>query len=156
MNNRYIKPGDDVDYELYNLNTTEHVCSKHIKDDFIINQIKSIGTKGICDYCGKTLNVIELHELLKLIIVGINYLYEDIYGYLSNESLYCRKDEYVSESDYLTDSWSYFKNTVKHKARFVFHFSDIFSGFNLMNPIAMLEKVQDNNQFGMTTLLVLR
>lgn len=187
MNKRYIKPGDDVDYELYNLDTTEHVCSKHIKDDFIINQIKSIGTKGKCDYCGKTLNVVELHELLKLIIVGIDYLYEDpnetrflnkeglhgldgdtfdfydlwyedylglsiddvklsedIYGYLNNESLYCSKDEYVSESDYLTDSWSYFKKTVKHKARFVFHFSDIFSGFNLMNPIAMLEKVQDS------------
>lgn len=187
MSKRNIKPGDDVDDELYNLETTEYVCSQHIKDDFISKYIKDKGTKGKCDYCNKKINVVELNIVLELLITGIDYLFEDpnqsryinkegvhgldgntfdfydlwyedylglninntnlfedIYNYLSNESLYCYLDEYGSEKDFLNDSWSHFKRIVKHKARFVFHFSKIFSNFNLDDPISILDKVQNS------------
>ncbi|MCG8806503.1 RES family NAD+ phosphorylase [Tenacibaculum finnmarkense] len=187
MPNRNIKPGDDVDYELYDLDTTELVCSQHIKDDYIKKFIQKNGTKGKCDYCDKNINVIELHKVLELIITGIDYLYEDpvnsrylnkdglhgfdgntfdfydlwyedyldlrientnlfedIFKYLENNSLYCNIDEYGSETDFLNDSWSHFNRIVKYKARFVFHFSDIFSNHNLVDPISILDKVQNS------------
>ena len=187
MSKRNIKPGNDVGDELYNLETTEYICSQHIKDDFIKKYIKNNGTKGKCDYCDKRINVVELSVVLELLITGIDYLFEDpnesrylnkeglhgldgntfdfydlwyedyldlrindttlfedIYNYLSNDRLYCYLDEYGSETDFLNDSWSHFKRIVKHKARFVFHFNDIFSNYNLVDPISILDKVQNS------------
>lgn len=187
MPKRNIKPGNDVDFELYDLDTTESVCSQHIKDDYIKKFIQKNGTKGQCDYCDKKINVIELYKVLELLITGIDYLYEDpansrylnkeglhgfdgntfdfydlwyedyldlriestelfedIYKYLKNDSLYCYIDEYGSETDFLNGSWSHFKRIVKHKARYVFHFNNVFSNHNLVDPILILDKVQNS------------
>ncbi len=180
-----IKPGDDVDYSLYNLDADEFVCSDHIDDNYIRTHIKTNGAIGKCTYCKKKKTVIELSEILKLIVVGISYLFEDpnefkylddeaetgfdgdnfyfyelfydrldleitesklsddIFNYLNNDSLYYSKDEYGSHSEYLSDLWGLFKNTVKHKARFVFYYKDVFSEFHLTDPIVILRDVQE-------------
>lgn len=181
------KPGDDFDVEIYNFNTTEFVCANHFQDSFINKKIKEVGSKGICSYCNKNRIVVELSELLKLIVIGIEYLFEDpndsryynkdgihgfdgntfdfydlwyedyldlriennkliedIYSYLSNDTLYCYKDEYTSESDYLDSIWTEFKETVKHNARFVFHFKGLFKGSDYSDPIDILNKVQNS------------
>lgn len=181
------KPGDDFDVEIYNFNTTEFVCANHFQDSFINKKIKEVGSKRICSYCNKNRIVVELSELLKLIVIGIEYLFEDpndsryynkdgihgfdgntfdfydlwyedyldlriennkliedIYSYLSNDTLYCYKDEYTSESDYLDSIWTEFKETVKHNARFVFHFKGLFKGSDYSDPIDILNKVQNS------------
>jgi hypothetical protein len=181
------KPGDDFDVEQYNFNTTEYVCANHLQDSFINKKIKEIGNKGTCSYCNKNRIVVELSELLKLIVVGIKYLFEDpsdsrylnkdgthgldgntfdfydlwngdyldlrigdtklfegIYSYLSNDSLYCYKDEYTSESEYLDSIWTEFKETVKYNARFVFYFKNLFKGLDYSDPIDILNKVQNS------------
>ncbi len=176
---------EEDENELYDFNTTELICAHHIKDVFIRNYILEKGGKGKCNYCGNKRKVIELSEVLKLIVVGINYYFEDpinsryinhdsefgydgnimifdgmiydldiqiddtelfndIFKYLDNDSLYCLKDEYTSESEYYQETWENFKSVVKHKARYVFHFKNQFSGFNLGEPIEALEKVQNS------------
>lgn len=72
---------------LYNFDTKEFVCSKHIQEDFIKKFILTNGKKGKCDYCECNRKVIELSEVLKLIVVGINYYYED-----PNNSRYINHD----------------------------------------------------------------
>lgn len=72
------KYGDEVDEEKYDLNTSKNICSNHIGDEYIKNEILEKGIKGKCDYCNKTRSkVVKLSEVLKLIIVGIEYLTED-------------------------------------------------------------------------------
>lgn len=168
---------------LYDFDTKELVCSHHIKEDYIKKFILTNGKKGKCDYCECNRKVIELSEVLKLIVVGIDYyyedpnesryinhdaeygldgnimpfnemfydleleiddseLYDDIIKYLGNETLYCLKDEYTSESEYYHETWNNFKSIVKNKARYVFHFKNQFSGFNTGNPLDVLDKVQ--------------
>ncbi|RZK19791.1 MAG: hypothetical protein EOO43_11510, partial [Flavobacterium sp.] len=179
------KPGDHFDNELYDLDTKEFVCANHIEDDFITRQIRKKGTKGKCDYCQKNRDVVELSEVLKLIINGIDYLFEDpansrylnkeglhgfdgdtfdfydlwyddkldlritnsqlfedIYNYLSNDTLYCAKDEFYSESEDLESLWGQFKETVKHKARFVFYFKEVFKGYQYEDPYEILIRIQ--------------
>lgn len=178
------KFGDDVDYSLYNLEAKEKVCDSHINDDFIKKFIKTNGILGKCSYCGKRKRTVELSELLSLIVVGIDYLFEDpiefkdfdneaetgfdgdnfyfeelfynrldlditdgklsedIFEHLDNTSLYYLKDEYGSHSEYLSDLWQHFKETVKHRARFVFYYQDIFKEYHLSDPINILKDVQ--------------
>lgn len=169
--------------DLYSYDTVEFLCSHHIKDDFIKNYIFKKGIKGKCDYCECNRKVVELSEVLKLIVVGIDYyyedpansrylnrdstygydgnimpfeemlynlnleiddsqLYEDISNYLNNDSLYCLKDEYTSESEYYHETWNNLKEIVKTKARYVFHYDKQFSSFNSADPIEVLNKVQ--------------
>lgn len=168
---------------LCNFDTKELVCSHHIQEDFIKKFILTNGKKGKCNYCEGNRKVIALSEVLKLIVVGINYYYEDpnesryinhdaeygldgnimpfeqmfydleleidstmlnsdIVRYLGNETLYCLKDEYTSESEYYHETWNNFKEIVKNIARYVFYFKNQFSGFNTGNPIDVLDKVQ--------------
>lgn len=178
------KFGDDVDYSLYNLEAKEQVCDSHINDDFLKNFIKSNGSIEKCSYCGKRKRTVELSEVLNLIVIGINYLFEDpiefkyfdneaetgfdgdnfyfeelfydrldleiidgklsndIFEHLNNTSLYYLKDEYGSHSEYLADLWQHFKETVKHRARFVFYYEDIFKDYHLSDPINILKDVQ--------------
>lgn len=180
------KFSDDVDVEIYNLNAKELVCSHHIKDDFIKKYIQTNGYKGKCNYCNTTKKIIDLSEVLKLIVTGVECLFEDandsryynkegehgfdgdtklfydlyydddldlkidnyqlqedIFNYLNNyQIVYCRKDEYSGEFDYLKGLWDYFKELVKHKARFVFHFKNTFSDYFYHNPAGILESVQ--------------
>ena len=182
------KSGDDVDYSLYNFEADENVCDSHISDDFIKSFIKNHGSSGKCTYCGKTKKLVGLSEILKLIVVGINYLFEDpnefkyydneaetgfdgdnfyfeelfyerldleitndklstdIFEHLNNTSLYYLKDEYGSHSEYLSNLWQLFKDTVKHRARFVFYYEDVFKEFNLSDPINILKDVQKSIQ----------
>lgn len=72
---------------LYNFDSKELVCSHHIQEDFIKKFILTNGKKGMCDYCECNRKVIELSEVLKLIVVGINYYYED-----PNNSRYINHD----------------------------------------------------------------
>ncbi|MFY7728165.1 MAG: HEPN-associated N-terminal domain-containing protein [Flavobacterium sp.] len=176
----------EVDFSLYNFETAETICDSHIDDDFIKSQIKSNGVRGKCSYCNKFKNIVELSFALELIVVGIDYLFEDpndsryydkdseygfdgnimnfhslwyddllnlninnsqlaedIYRYLNNDSLYCYKNEFYSESDDLLDLWSTFKDTVKYKARFVFHYEDVFKkSYHFFNPVDVLDNVQ--------------
>lgn len=182
MKNRNF--GDDVDYSLYNFDADKRVCNSHINDAFFKKIIKGSTTNANCDYCNKVKPVIELSELLRLIVIGIGYLfedpnnfkyldkesetgfdgdnfyfeemfserlnleitdnnlYEDIYKHLYNDSLYYRKDEYGSHTEYLFDLWKIFKQTVKHKARYVFYFEETFRDFRLGDPINILHDVQ--------------
>ena len=183
-----MKFGDDVDYSLYNFDSTEFVCDDHINEDYIQNFINVNGTVGKCTFCKKRRKVVELSEVLKLIVVGIKYLFEDpnefkyydkeaetgfdgdnfyfeelfyerldleiidsklsddIFKYLNNDSLYYSKDEYGSHSEYLSDLWQLFKTTIKHKARFVFYYKDVFSEFHLSDPVGVLTDVQESIQ----------
>jgi len=185
---RSIKPGDDVDYSLYNFDTHEFVCSSHINDNYIRKFINEKGSIGKCTYCNKNRTVIELAEVLKVIVVGIDYLFEDpvefkyldneaetgfdgdnfyfdelfyerlgleiknsklsehIFKYLDNISLYYYKDEYGSYSEYLSDLWQLFKYTVKHRARFVFYYKEIFRENHLSDPVSILNDVQASIQ----------
>lgn len=182
MNPKY---GDDVDYSLYNIRTTELVCANHIEDDFIKKQIRNHGSYDKCDYCSKRRKVVELSFVLELIIIGIDYLFEDpansrflnkdseygfdgnnfhffdiwinddldlriddpklsddILKYLGNDSLYCRQDEFGSENDFFHGLWSHFKEVVKHRARFVFYYKDVFMNYNYSDPLSLLKSVQ--------------
>ncbi len=178
---------DDFDNEVYNLNTKELVCSHHIKDDYITKYILANGQFARCCYCGKKKKVVELSEVLKLIITGIEFLFEDanesrfynedgehgfdgktldfydlyhnnelgleindyqlendIYEYLKNDQIiYCYRDEFGGTTDYLEGLWYYFKEIVKHKARFVFHYKNTFSNHHYVNPSEILNSVQD-------------
>lgn len=171
--------------QLYNFDTTEFVCSHHINESFIKKNIIEKGKKGKCNYCNSNKKVVALSEVLKLIVVGIDYyyedpansrylnrdstygydgnimqfedmlynlnleidasqLYEDISNYLNNDSLYCLKDEYTSESEYYHSAWNNLKEIVKTKARYVFHYDKQFSSFNSADPIEVLNKVQNS------------
>lgn len=187
MNIKKIKPGDDVENELYNLDTNEFVCSNHIDEEFIKNQILKNGKEGKCNYCNKTLKVVELNDVLNLIIIGIKIQFEDpvnsrylnkegehgydgntfdfnelwqdhlfdslrikkgllsadIYKYLDNSSIYCCKNEFGSEEEFLQDTWDHFKEIVKHKARFVFYTKNLFKGYRTVDPFLILENVQN-------------
>jgi hypothetical protein len=175
----------DPDTEQYNLETTEYICAHHIDDDFIRDTILKTRERKKCDYCGQLRIVAPLSEVLKLIIVGIEYEYEDpnnsrfhnkdgehgfdgqtidfydlyygdelglrldnekliadVYRYLSNDQIYCRKDEFGGHFDYLDGLWKYFKEIVKHKARFVFHFKRPFSHYLYSKPSDILDNVQ--------------
>lgn len=183
------KYGDEVDEEKYDLNTSKNICSNHIGDEYIKNEILEKGIKGKCDYCNKTRSkVVKLSEVLKLIIVGIEYLtedpnesrylnkeaeygfdgnvftfyegllenietrlviktnelFDDICSHLDNPSLlYCYKDEFGSEGDFLKDDWEYFKFIVKHKARFVFHDNSFSGDHYYQNSLYILQKIQE-------------
>ena len=176
----------DEDYYAYNLDAKELVCSKHFEDLFLKDFILKNGYSAKCNYCGKKRKVVELSEILKLIIVGINCLFEDanesryynkegehgfdgdtmvfydlfygdelslrinstaleedIFNYLDNyDIIYCRKDEFGGEFDFLKGSWDYFKEVVKHRARFAFHYEDTFDDFFHRNPVSILNSVQ--------------
>lgn len=85
------------------------------------------------------------YERLDLEIVE-SKLSDDIFNYLNNDSLYYSKDEYGSHSEYLSDLWQLFKTTVKHKARYVFYYTGVFSEYNLSDPISILTDVQESIQ----------
>lgn len=184
------KYGDEVDEEKYDLNTSKNICSNHIGDEYIKNEILEKGIKGKCDYCNKTRSkVVKLSEVLKLIIVGIEYLTEDPaesryldkdtkYGFDGNifsfdeglledivkrlgiintnellndidrhlnnpHLLYCYKDEFGSEGNFLKDNWERFKFIVKHKARFVFHDNSFSGDYYYKDPLYILGKIQE-------------
>lgn len=174
-----------IEENLYNLETEEFVCSNHISDKYITNEILTNGISGVCKYCDEEVEqVVELSLVLQLIINGIDLLFEDpvesrnlnseteygydgpiytfydlwwedlleleiedsiltsdIEKYLENTSLYCYKDEYVSEPEYMILSWEHFKEIVKHRARYVFHFENQFNGYNYA-PLEILDKIQ--------------
>lgn len=67
----------DEEFSQYNLNTSEHICSSHISESFIIKTITKTGNRGKCTYCGRTKKVVPLSDILSIIIDGIDYLYED-------------------------------------------------------------------------------
>jgi len=69
-------------------------------------------------------------------------LYEDVKDQLQKDELYCKRDEFGSHEDYLHDLWSHFKEVLRHKARFVFHFPNTFSQWNLSEPVKILDQVQ--------------
>lgn len=185
MSKRYFKPGDDFDFHLYDFDADEMICKKHINDVFFKDFISKNGKDGICTYCKKRMKVAELSDVLRLIVAGIDYLYEDpvdsrylnkegrhgydgntfgfyelwedlaldithpelaedIYNYLDNESIYCVRNEFTSEEEYLGEIWNLFKNTVKHKARYVFHFKDTFSNYLFTDPAVILDQVQNS------------
>lgn len=176
---------DGSENQTYDLNAKELVCSHHIKEKFISNYILKNGEFSKCTYCGQRKKVVELSEVLKLIVIGIDCLFEDanesryynkegkhgydgetidfydlyyddelglgitnnkllddIYKYLENEIVYCYKDEYGGESDYLSGLWNYFKEIVKHKARFVFYKKQAFSHHIYYKPSDILKRVQ--------------
>jgi hypothetical protein len=191
------KPGDYVDFELYNLDTTEFVCANHLDDKFIQKKIRKEGKTSKCTYCNKTRIVVPISILLETIITGIDYLfedpgdsrylnkesrhgydgdtfnfidilyddkldlnitddnlYEDIYKYLNNDSIYCDKTEFYSESDDLDNLWTHFKETVKYKARFVYYFKDVFKDFQYVDPYYILDRIQRSIQkFNLVTEL---
>lgn len=173
------------EYEIYDFDTNEYVCANHIGDKFIAGKIRQTGQLGQCNYCGKNRIVVPLSEVLKIIVIGIEYLFEDpgnsryfnkegihgydgdtfdfydlwqedkldldvnnvalsedIFSYLNNDSLYCYKDEFVSESDHLDSLWTQFKDTVKYKARFVFYYKNVFKGSEYVDPFYILQRVQ--------------
>ncbi len=91
MTKRFIKPGDDVDGPLYSIQTDgEMVCASHTKSDYINHWIRTQGEKVNCTYCNKLRNCIELSDLLDLIVVGIDCLFEDPANsrYLNKDSEY--------------------------------------------------------------------
>jgi hypothetical protein len=77
MGNLNKKFGDDVDYEIYNFDADELICAHHIKDNFIKNFIIKNGHKSKCKYCENLRKVIKLSEVLKLLVTGIDCLFED-------------------------------------------------------------------------------
>ena len=182
----YRKYGDDVDFELYNLKANENLCYEHLNADFINREIEHNGEIRKCTYCHKSRKTYKLSQVLELLIVGIEYLFEDpansrylnkeslhgfdgntfnfyeiwyddylelkiddsqlfddIYNYLNNDSIYCYKDEFTSEAEFLDDLWSLFKKTVKHNARYVFHFEDVFKAHGYTDPVDILSMVQN-------------
>jgi hypothetical protein len=79
----YKKFYADFDSTLYDLDTSEFICSHHIKEQFIKATIIRKGSKNRCNYCGKIRKAVQLHEVLKLIIIGIECIYE-----MANDSRY--------------------------------------------------------------------
>ena len=67
---------------------------------------------------------------------------KDILKKIDEDIVYCRSDEFGDETDFYTDEWNYFKEVVKHKARFVFYFDDVFKGYFHSNPISILNNIQ--------------
>jgi len=70
-------------------------------------------------------------------------LENDVYNQLETGQLYCEKDEFGSEEDFLNDLWRHFKLVLKHRARFAFHFSNTFKKWNLPDPANILHQVQN-------------
>ncbi|WP_299667203.1 HEPN-associated N-terminal domain-containing protein [uncultured Polaribacter sp.] len=68
-------------------------------------------------------------------------LLEDVSNQLYTDQLYCEKNEFGSHQDYLDELWSHFKEVLKHKARFAFHFSNTFRKWNLSDPSDILHQV---------------
>lgn len=93
-------------------------------------------------YDGDTIYFNEIWDELNIVINDTN-LSNHIFEYLNNTSLYCRKNEFNSKEEDLKNLWDHFKDIVKYKARFVFHFKDTFSDLFLSDPIDILNQVQD-------------
>lgn len=55
----------------------KYVCVRHFKDKHINNFISKNYTDGYCNYCKKSVKVLELEEVLKFMMKGINNFYED-------------------------------------------------------------------------------
>jgi len=69
-------------------------------------------------------------------------LLQDVNNQLSTDQLYCERDEFGSHEEYLHDLWNHFKEVLKHKVRFAFHFSETFRQWNLSDPIDILHQVE--------------
>ncbi|GAA3607835.1 HEPN-associated N-terminal domain-containing protein [Flavivirga amylovorans] len=69
-------------------------------------------------------------------------LLEDVSNQLSTGQLYCERNEFGSHEEYLDDLWNHFKEVLKHKARFAFHFSETFQQWNLSDPADILHQVE--------------
>jgi hypothetical protein len=69
-------------------------------------------------------------------------LLEDVSNQLSTNQLYCERDEFGSHEEYLSDLWNHFKEVLKYKARFTFHFSETFRQWNLSDPSDILHQVE--------------
>lgn len=126
MANYYPKPGDDVDCNLYNFNTSEKICKKHIDNEFIEEYIYKNSVYDVCSYCNKKLKVVDLSDILKLIVVGIDYLYEDPVNsrYINHDGehgfdgdtfdfydLWERLDLDIDDSNLSQDIFNYLENT---------------------------------------------
>lgn len=186
----YAKRGlYNEEYSIYNFNTSEFICNRHIREKFINKHIKKTGALGKCDYCNRKTKVVPLSDVLEIIVTGIDFYYEDpvnsrnlssetesgfdgdnmcfeemwesfelefndniwnfdkyidqdIFRYLNNSSYYCDKEEFFSELDYSKGLWNLFKDVVKHKARYVFHFKNTFGDYYYDDPIKIMENVQ--------------
>lgn len=90
---------------------------------------------------GNTMDFYDMWENLDLSIDDSD-LSQEIFNHLENTNVYCLKNEFTSHKEYLGELWSHFKNTVKHKARFVFHFQKTFSDFFYDDPVEILNQVQ--------------
>jgi len=69
-------------------------------------------------------------------------LLEDVSNQLSTDQLYCERNEFGSHEEYLDDLWNHFKEVLKHKARFSFHFSETFRQWNSSDPADILHQVE--------------
>lgn len=76
--------------ELYNYGLDggpdKNVCSAHIDEPAIRSFISRNGVRGVCDYCGKTRNVVELEELMKFLMDTVMYFYTDPVEFASYNS----------------------------------------------------------------------
>lgn len=69
-------------------------------------------------------------------------LCKDIYESIDKDVTYCERGEFGDLKDYYNGEWNYFKEILKHKARFVFYFKETFKDYFHTNPIMILNNIQ--------------
>ncbi len=114
------------------------------------NDSRFLNKEGRHGFDGNTMEFDEIYSELGLVI-NDNKLSDDIFEHLNNcKIIYCERDEFGGYLDYLSGLWNYFKEIVKHKARFVFHYENTFSNFFYENPYQILLSVQETiSEFNM-------
>ena len=88
-----------LEHDDYNLGIIKDtfVCSRHISDYAVRNFIKGSEQKGKCSYCDKKGKIVTFLELMKLIMFGIDLMYEDAANWMSYDS---REGGYLGKTYY--------------------------------------------------------
>lgn len=88
-----------LEHEDYNLGIIKdtYVCSRHISDYAVRNFIKESEQKGKCSYCDKKGKIVTFLELMKLIMFGIELMYEDAANWMPYDS---REGGYLGKTYY--------------------------------------------------------
>lgn len=115
---------------------------------------RNLNRDGIHGFDGDTFDYLELIYEDKLDLnIENEELQEDIIECIESDIL-CYKDEFGDESDSYKESWYNFTQIVKHQARFVFYFENTFDDFLYINPISILNIIQEDIiNFGMIKTL---
>lgn len=93
-------------------------------------------------FAGQTFTALDIIRDDMLHISFDELICSDLEKAIVEDKVYHYVDEFYSDLDQLNGDWLHFKDIVKHKARFVFYFNQVFNDYFSSNPISILNNIQ--------------